>query len=543
MARTISVEIIGDADQLKRAFGQAETAGQRFGRGIDKAGKAAAIGLAAIGFGAAKAVNSASDLNETVSKTQVVFGGSAAAMLKWSDTTATALGTSKKNALDGASAFGLLFTQIGVGTGKAADMSKKLVTLAADIGSFNNASQPEVQEAMLSAFRGEYDALQRFVPSINAARVQTEAMRISGKKNAKQLTDSEKAQAVYNLTFAQTAKAQGDFKRTSTEAANQQKIMAARTEDLSAKLGGALLPAWKRIQEVLISVTDIASRHTGVVKILAGVAVGLGATLLVAAGAWKVYSAAQAIALVFTNATNAALIAQRVLIATSIVGALILLGVALVVAYKKCETFRNIVNAAFNAVKVVVSTVTNFIRDHWLLVLAVMTGGIGPAVVKIIQNWDKIKDAVSRVATAVVRTWNWLKSTTISIFNGVVNSVIDAVNRAADIINTLSPGNPVGHVGHVGGGGGTAQPGGHNAAGTDFWKGGPTWVGERGKELLNLPRGSQVLSHRKSMALVEGGTRQPIQVNLLLDRRTLASVLVEMNRDHMRVNGGRGLFG
>lgn len=34
---------------------------------------------------------------------------------------------------------------------------------------------------------------------------------------------------------------------------------------------------------------------------------------------------------------------------------------------------------------------------------------------------------------------------------------------------------------------------GHNANGTTNWRGGLTWVGERGKELVNLPRGSQVV--------------------------------------------------
>lgn len=40
---------------------------------------------------------------------------------------------------------------------------------------------------------------------------------------------------------------------------------------------------------------------------------------------------------------------------------------------------------------------------------------------------------------------------------------------------------------------------GKNAAGTDHWEGGLTWVGERGPELLNLPRGSQVIEHNRSM--------------------------------------------
>lgn len=34
---------------------------------------------------------------------------------------------------------------------------------------------------------------------------------------------------------------------------------------------------------------------------------------------------------------------------------------------------------------------------------------------------------------------------------------------------------------------------GHNAGGTDNWGGGPTWVGEKGPEIVNLPRGAQVV--------------------------------------------------
>jgi hypothetical protein len=34
---------------------------------------------------------------------------------------------------------------------------------------------------------------------------------------------------------------------------------------------------------------------------------------------------------------------------------------------------------------------------------------------------------------------------------------------------------------------------GKNAEGTDNWRGGPTWVGEKGPEIVNLPRGAQVI--------------------------------------------------
>lgn len=44
---------------------------------------------------------------------------------------------------------------------------------------------------------------------------------------------------------------------------------------------------------------------------------------------------------------------------------------------------------------------------------------------------------------------------------------------------------------------------GKNADGTNNWRGGPTWVGERGPEIVNLPRGSQVIPN--DVAMRRGG--------------------------------------
>lgn len=41
---------------------------------------------------------------------------------------------------------------------------------------------------------------------------------------------------------------------------------------------------------------------------------------------------------------------------------------------------------------------------------------------------------------------------------------------------------------------------GANAMGTDNWRGGPTWVGERGPEIVNLPRGAQVIPNHIAAA-------------------------------------------
>ena len=39
----------------------------------------------------------------------------------------------------------------------------------------------------------------------------------------------------------------------------------------------------------------------------------------------------------------------------------------------------------------------------------------------------------------------------------------------------------------------------YNAEGTDYFEGGKTWVGEKGAELVELPRGTKILSHKDSM--------------------------------------------
>lgn len=47
---------------------------------------------------------------------------------------------------------------------------------------------------------------------------------------------------------------------------------------------------------------------------------------------------------------------------------------------------------------------------------------------------------------------------------------------------------------------------GHNAAGTENWRGGLTWVGETGPELVNLPRGSQIISNEDSRQMMRSTT-------------------------------------
>src|SRR5262245_50790693 len=211
----------------------------------------AALGGTAIISGVKKTIDAASDLNETVSKSRVIFGSSAREIEAWSKGSARSMGLSRQEALASAASFGDMFLQLKLGRPQAVDMSKSMVQLAADFASFHNADITEVIEAQSSAFRGEYDALQRFIPNISAARVEQVALAESHKKTAKELTAAEKAQAVYSIMLKDGARATGDFARTAGGAANQQRIFKAQIDDLTASIGQALLPAFTGIIRVI----------------------------------------------------------------------------------------------------------------------------------------------------------------------------------------------------------------------------------------------------------------------------------------------------
>jgi hypothetical protein len=228
--------------------------GRRFAAGLAIGGAAIGVGLwkatKLARRGISQATDAASDLNETVNKNRVIFGASARAIERWSRGSATSMGLSRQEALANAAAFGDMFLQLKLGRPQAVGMSQRMVELASDFASFHNADITQVLEAQQSAFRGEYDALQRFVPGINAARVEQEALRLSHKKSAQDLTAAEKAQAAYNIMLRDGSRAQGDFSRTAKDNANQRRIARAQWLDLQATLGKAFLPAQLAVTRV-----------------------------------------------------------------------------------------------------------------------------------------------------------------------------------------------------------------------------------------------------------------------------------------------------
>lgn len=199
------------------------------------------------------AIEGASDLNESMSKVEVVFGSSADEIKKFAANSATALGQSKQQALEAAGTFGNLAVSLGVPQEKAADMSKSLVQLGADLASFNNTSVDDALTALRSGLSGETEPLKRFGVAIDDATLKQKALALGLiDTTSGVLPPAIRAQAAYALIMDRTKTAQGDFARTSDGLANKQRILSARLTDLKTTIGKALLPVMSGAVSLII---------------------------------------------------------------------------------------------------------------------------------------------------------------------------------------------------------------------------------------------------------------------------------------------------
>lgn len=481
---------------------------------------------------AGDAVRNAVDLGEEVNKTAVVFRASGDEMLRWSRNSATAMGMSRQQALAAAGTFGNMLVPMGFARGKAADMSRSMVSLAGDMASFNNASPEETLDALRSGLAGETEPLRRFGVFLNDARVKAEAASMglvkahgdtAKLKNAQaaaaiaqrkynkavgeyggdslqakqallamrrsqdavkkatqgtvpQLTAAQKAQATYSLIMKDSKDAQGDFARTSDSLANRQRILKAQYADITAQIGQKLIPV----------ITFLLNNLRWIVPLL-GTLIGL----------WAAYKAAMAIATAAQVLFNVAMSAMPIF---AVITAVIALGAAFVIAYKKVGWFRHAVDAVWG-----------WIKKHWPLLLAILTGPIGAAVIVIVRNFGKIKRIAGNAAHWIADRFREL----INFFRRLPGAILGAISGLGKKIgDALNPGNAAGGVLNVGkkllhrGQHGGVVPGG----------GSLTLVGEAGPELLALPGGSRV------SPVIQGGATT---AHFYLDGRLVASAVAQ----------------
>jgi hypothetical protein len=244
MARQIDVVIDADARGFARGTQQAADSLDRFHKSalVAAAGAAAAFAAVNIGSFAKDSLLAASDLNETMSKTSVVFGDAAGWVQEWSKGTATALGQTRTQALDAAATFGVFGKSAGLTGDALGSFSTDMTVLASDMASFSNTSVDQAIEAIGAAMRGESEPIRAYGVLLDDATLKARAMKLGIYDGNGALTQQQRVLAAQAEILAQTSDAQGDFARTQGGMANQMRIFSAQWGTLKTTVGEAMLP-------------------------------------------------------------------------------------------------------------------------------------------------------------------------------------------------------------------------------------------------------------------------------------------------------------
>lgn len=195
--------------------------------------------------------------------------------------------------------------------------------------------------------------------------------------------------------------------------------------------GGQVAAVFKTVVSVLGTVVGVVNQNRAAFGTFLGILAGFQIIRSITVG---------------VMAFNAALAANPIGL---VVVAIAALAAGLVYAYKNSETFRNIVNGAFSAIKAVaipvltalktgVGVAINFIKDHWKLLVVIIGGPIAAAALLVAKHWNTIRSKVTGAVSAVIgfvkSNWQSILATLIAGPFGLAVSLVakhwDAIKSA-----------------------------------------------------------------------------------------------------------------
>ena len=163
------------------------------------------------------------------------------------------------------------------------------------------------------------------------------------------------------------------------------------------------------------------------------------------------------------------------------------------------NTLGSVFTAGFNIILSVVEFTINNIITIFDGLLTVMDGIIAFITGVFTGNWSMAWEGIKKIFTGIFDTIT-------GIFDNFINTVSSALDRIMGKADTANAKAAQAQRDNYGAGEVSSASGmaaargeGKNALGTDFWKGGLTWVHEQGAELIDLPTGTRVIPHSSSL--------------------------------------------
>lgn len=128
--------------------------------------------------------------------------------------------------------------------------------------------------------------------------------------------------------------------------------------------------------------------------------------------------------------------------------------------------------------------------------------------------WDAFGETLATAVGGAMAVFASFLNIVLSVANGVIGAVNRMKQGISDAFNAIAN-SPIGQAAanigsafssimNMGGGGGGGKGGGvgKNAAGTSNWRGGLTMVHEKGGEIMDLPQGTRIYPHERSLNMM-----------------------------------------
>lgn len=307
----------------------------------------------------------------------------------------------------------------------------------------NTAKLQSAQEAQRKAMVAYADAVKKHGASSDQAKKANDRLRLAGDKVTAAQHSTKKATLDVNTVMKDLGKTYGgQFAKQADTTAGKMRNAQLQFKAMQTSVGQALMPVMAQLVSllqstllpVLQSVATLAKEHPGLFKAMA-------AAVLILVTAIKLYNAYQNENIVVTKLVaaaqwlwNAALTANPIAL---VIIAIIALVAIIVVAYQKVGWFRAAIDAAWQAIQVAffavlgaVKAVFNWLKTNWPLILAILAGPVGLAVLAIVRNWNTIKAAATAVAGWVADRFRSL----VNFFSGLPGAIAGFIGHVVSII-------------------------------------------------------------------------------------------------------------
>ena len=198
-----------------------------------------------------EAVQLASDIEEVQNVVDTAFGSMSYKMEKFAETSIETYGISKLTSKQMASTYVSMARGMGQSLSLATDKSLEITGRLADVMSFYNKTQQEVNTIGRAIYSGETEPLKNIGVIMTEAQLQTFALSKGYKTLYKDMSAADKLFVRQEYFLEQTNLAAGDFAKTSESWANQTRILSERWKEFKATLGTVVIPSIKPLIKIL----------------------------------------------------------------------------------------------------------------------------------------------------------------------------------------------------------------------------------------------------------------------------------------------------